>query len=403
MRAFLLLLILTLPACSATSVEPSDQTLILISYDGFRADYLEDFDLPNLRALAADGVWARDGMKPVFPSKTFPNHYSIATGLYPANHGIVANTMYDERRDSWFRISDRDAVEDPYWWGGEPIWVTAELQGLVSATYFWVGSEAPVKGIQPTYWLRHDQSVPGQDRVEAVLEWLDLPDDKRPRLITLYFSNTDTAGHLGGPDSDRNRRALEEGDRLLGLLLDGIEDRGIGHKTNLIVVSDHGMAEVDSERVIYLEDYVDRGVGRFVDYSPVLAIRVDEDRVDDVREDLAAAPGLDVLSDRELRALHYEGHWRIPSVIAQAQEGWTIYSTRDFHRQAGLANPGNHGFHPDLPSMRSLFIANGPAFQNGVEVEPFENIHLYELMTRVLGLDPAPNDGDPAVTRSFLR
>ncbi|NNE71669.1 MAG: sulfatase-like hydrolase/transferase [Rhodothermales bacterium] len=403
MRPLLLALVLLLSACSSTDREPSDQTLILISFDGFRADYLDTFDVPNLRALAAGGVWARDGIKPVFPSKTFPNHYAIATGLYPANNGIVANTMYDERRDAWFRISDRDAVEDPYWWDGEPIWVTAELQGMTAATYFWVGSEAPVKGVQPTYWFRHDASVPGAERVDQVLDWLDLPESERPQMITLYFSGTDTAGHIWGPHARRTGDAIEAADRQLGRLLEGLERRGIRDETNLVLVSDHGMAEVDPDQVVYLEDYLDRGVGRFVDYSPVLAIRVDDDDVARVRRDLSRAPGLDVLSDRDLAELNYTDHWRIPSVIALAHEGWTIYSSRAFHRQAGPANPGNHGYHPDLESMRSLFIANGPAFKNGLEVEPFENVHLYELMTRILGLTPAPNDGDPAVTQSFLR
>ncbi len=380
-----------------------DRTVILISIDGFRADYMTTQDVPNLKGLAKTGVWADDGMLPVFPSKTFPNHYSIATGLYPAHNGMVANTMYDEPRDAWFRISDRAAVEDPYWWGGEPVWVTAELQGQTSATFFWVGSEAPVKGIQPTYWFRHDASVPGEERVDQVLAWLDLPPEKRPSLITLYFSDVDTAGHLAGPKSDRAAQAVSEADRHIGRLVTGLSLRGIRDSVNLIVVSDHGMAEVQADSVIYLEDFIERDAGRFIDYSPVLAIQAEPDRAESVRASLRRAPGLDVLSPQDLKDLHYAGHYRIPNVMAQAHEGWTVYSTRAFHKRSGSASPGNHGFHPSLPSMRAVFIAQGPAFREGLRVDPFENIHLYHLITELLGLTPAPNDGHPSVTQPFLR
>lgn len=380
-----------------------DPTVILISIDGFRADYMMTHDVPNLRGLAESGVWAERGMLPVFPSKTFPNHYSIATGLYPAHTGMVANTMYDEPRDAWFRINDRDAVEDPYWWGGEPIWVTAELQGQTAATFFWVGSEAPVKEVQPTYWYRHDESVPGDERVDQVLAWLDLPAEERPSLITLYFSDVDTAGHLFGPGSERAAEAVSEADGHIGRLLTGLSLRGIRDSVNLIVVSDHGMAEVDPDSVVYLEDYIERDAGQFIDYSPVLMIRARPDRAESVRASLRRAPGLDVLSPKDLETLHYAGHHRIPNVIAQAREGWTIFSTRAFHERAGAPNPGNHGFHPDLASMRALFLAQGPAFREGLRVDPFENIHLYHLMTEILGLTPAPNDGDATVTQPFLR
>jgi predicted AlkP superfamily pyrophosphatase or phosphodiesterase len=411
MRFLIFLSALLLVSCGPDSTAESrqrsadkapDQTVILISIDGFRADYMTTQEVPNLQGLAETGVWADDGMLPVFPTKTFPNHYSIATGLYPAHTGMVANTMYDEPRDAWFRISDRDAVEDPYWWGGEPIWVTAEVQGQTSATFFWVGSEAPVKGVQPTYWYRHEQSVPGNERVDQVLAWLDLPAEERPSLITLYFSDVDTAGHLFGPTSDRAAAAISEADAHIGRLLTGLSLRGIRDSVNLIVVSDHGMAEVQADSAVYLEDYIERDAGQLIDYSPVLAIRAEPARAQAIRASLAGAPGLDVLSAADLERLQYDGHHRIPSVIAQAQEGWTVYSTRAFHERSGSPSPGNHGYHPSLPSMRALFIAQGPAFRQGLRVDPFENIHLYHLMTELLGLTPAANDGDPSVTRPFV-
>ncbi|MFT5142948.1 MAG: putative AlkP superfamily pyrophosphatase or phosphodiesterase [Rhodothermales bacterium] len=407
MRYILVLVSFALAACSPGTPQGSDEgrapTLILISIDGFRADFMDLYDVPNLSALAEGGVYANEGMLPVFPTKTFPNHYSIATGMYPASTGMVANTMFDERRNEWFRISDREAVEDPFWWGGEPIWVTAELQGQTSATFFWVGSEGPVKGIQPRYWFRHDESVPGTERVDQVLAWLDLPADDRPTVITLYFSDVDSQAHYHGPESAGARNAVEKTDALMGRLLQGLKDRRLEDSVNLMVVSDHGMTTVDPDSTVFLEDYFDPEDGMVVEYSPVLAIRPQRGREASVRAQLSQMPGVDLLGASDLEAFNYSGHYRIPAVIALAHEGWTIYSTREFPARSGPPNPGNHGYHPDSEGMRALFVAYGPAFERGVRVEPFENIHLYNLMARVVGLAPAPNDGDFAVVESFLR
>jgi len=243
-QLFLALATLMAVGCRAPD-RPNQETLILISIDGFRPDYLEWYDAPNLSALAREGVSAPDGMLPVFPSKTFPNHYSIVTGLYPSSSGMLSNTMYDEESDSWFRMRDRSAVEDPVWWGGEPIWVTAEKQGRVSATYFWVGSEAPIQGIQPTFWYRFDGSVPGKERVDQALAWLDLPLQERPTFITLYFEDVDSIGHRFGPESQEVEEAVARMDGLIGRLLVGLRERTLLDSVNLMIVSDHGMAEID--------------------------------------------------------------------------------------------------------------------------------------------------------------
>jgi predicted AlkP superfamily pyrophosphatase or phosphodiesterase len=400
-RLPVLLAAIVLAGCSPTQ-RSARQTLILISIDGFRADYLQWYDAPNLQRLASGGVSAPDGMQPVFPSKTFPNHYSIATGLYPASSGMVANTMYDERADSWFRISDREAVEDPYWWGGEPIWVTAEKQGQVSATYFWVGSEAPIQGIQPRYWYRFDSSVPMNDRVDQALDWMDLPDGERPSLVTLYFEEVDLQGHRHGPSSPEAERSVEEADALIGRLLDGLSDRGLSQEVNLMIVADHGMAATDPEKVVLLDEYLDPGDGLVVDYSPVLAIRPNPGRDQKVREAIRAMPGVRLLSEEVLEDYRYVGHYRIPGVVAIAETGWTIFSSRESWERSNTGL-GNHGYDPRSPEMGALFIANGPAFREGLEVSPFENIHLYNLMAEVLGLEAATNDGDFRVVSGFLR
>ncbi|MFO8100082.1 MAG: ectonucleotide pyrophosphatase/phosphodiesterase [Salinibacter sp.] len=273
-RLVLLALLLVLGAGCASPDSPDasepdpDAPLLLISIDGMRWDYLDVHDAPTLSRLATEGTHI-DRLVPVFPSKTFPNHYSIVTGLYPSNHGIIANNMYDPAMDASFSLDDRDAVESPDWWGGEPIWVTAEEQGLTAATYFWPGSEAPIQGVRPSDWFRYDGSVPGTTRVDQALEWLDRPSDTRPDFMTLYFSRVDTKGHYHGPTSDSVAVALQEVDGFLQRLVDGLEARGIEDEVNLIVTSDHGMTPTSSDRTIVLDEYIDLDDVRLIDMNPV--------------------------------------------------------------------------------------------------------------------------------------
>ena len=220
-------------------------SLLLVSFDGFRADYLDRFDLPNFRRVMARGTRAR-GMHPVFPTITFPNHYSLVTGLYPEHHGIVENSFFDPVRNDAFSFRNFQTVSDGTWFGGEPIWVTAERQGMVSACFFWPGSEADIKGIRPTYWNRYDGSVPNEQRIETVLGWLRLPADRRPHVITLYFSDVDSASHrtaIGGSDV---AAAVAAVDTALGMLLDGLDRLENRDRVLLMLTSDHGMADTGS-------------------------------------------------------------------------------------------------------------------------------------------------------------
>jgi predicted AlkP superfamily pyrophosphatase or phosphodiesterase len=403
--------ILLLVACLACASPPPSVSrpaagpppLILVSLDGFRPDYTARYGAPNLARLAEAGVHAPQGMIPVFPSKTFPNHYSIVTGLYPEHHGIVSNTIYDPERDAWFRIGDAEAIADPHWWGGEPIWVTAQRQGLRSATFFWVGSEAPVRGVQPTYWKPYDGSIPGAERVDQVLRWLDLPAHERPHLITLYFSAVDSAGHRHGPDSVEVARAVQRVDAHLGRLIQGLEARGLAERVNLVVLSDHGMAATSSEQVIVLDDYLDLSEIRIVERSPVLMLHPRPGKLGRVLRALDGAhPHLAIYSKEQLPArLHFGDHPRIPPVIGLADEGWTIRSSRR-KDSASEAQLGTHGYDGSLRSMRALFVASGPSFQKRLEIEPFENIQLYELFCALLGVEAAPNDGELDVLRRVL-
>lgn len=379
-------------------------TVILISIDGFRWDYLEKVELPNFQRLIKTGVRAK-ALIPAFPTKTFPNHYTIVTGLYPEHHGIVANTMYDPEFDAKFSMSNRDAVQDGRWWGGEPVWVTAEKQGQISAAFFWPGSEAEIDGFRPAYWKVYDDDFPNAARVDTVLAWLDLPAQRRPGFLTLYFSDVDHAGHDNGPDSPEVKTAIQNIDVLLGRLIAGLEKREILDRVNVIIVSDHGMTTVTSERVIYLDDYLDLNQVEIVDWNPIVAIRPREMNEDAIYQKLAVAhPHLQVYRKNEIPArLHYQDNRRIAPIIGIADDGWKISSHGRRKTREGFYTTGEHGYDNRLVAIRAIFIAHGPAFKSGLVVEPFQNIHIYNLICAILRLRPAPNDGSIDSVRVMLK
>ncbi len=408
----LLTVLLLLPGCGGTDLvrqeadtpapDQETGTVLLISLDGFRWDYLDKYDAPHLEELAEEGVRA-EHLIPAFPTKTFPNHYTLVTGLYPEHHGIVANNMYDPVFDASFSLGDRNAVADARWWEGEPLWVTAEKQGQKAATYFWPGSEAAIEGVRPSYWKPYDGRVPGPDRVAEVLEWLDLPPAERPTFLTLYFSTVDSRGHDSGPDSEAVEDAVEEVDGYLGMLIEGLEERELLDEINLIVTADHGMIATSSERVVILDDYIDLEEVQVVDWSPVLMLRPDEGKEEAVYQQLKQAPHLSVYRKAEIpERLHFQAHRRIPAVIGIADEGWSIATRERYEQNPARFNGGTHGYDNQLVSMGAVFVARGPAFKEGLVVGPFENIHLYNLMAAILGLDPAPNDGSLEAVRHLL-
>ena len=367
---------------------------MLVALDGFHPEYLERGPARELRRLAGEGVRAR-WMTPVFPTLTFPNLYSIATGLYPEHHGIVSNTIKDTVLGR-FTLRDTAAVRDPRWWGGEPIWATAVKQGQRAATYFWPGSEAPVGGLRPTYYQRYDSRVPNEERVRQVLEWLSLPPQQAPALVTLYLLDVDDAGHDFGPNAPETDSAIARVDRAIGMLLDGLRKRRLDGSVNVMVVSDHGMAELKPGQLIYLDDYVDTATVDIVDLGPVVSLRGRTGNDEEVYRRLRGAhPHLTVYRKSEVpEEYHYRAHPRIQPIIGVADEGWMV-TTRGYvaSRGAGRLPRGHHGYPPTLPAMRALFLARGPAFARGTVVQPFENIHVYSLLAHILGLTPAATDG----------
>jgi predicted AlkP superfamily pyrophosphatase or phosphodiesterase len=313
--------------------------------------------------------------------------------------------MYDPDLDTWFRLSNREAVMDGRWWGGEPVWVTAAKHGLTTAAFFWPGTEAAIQGIRPDRWKPYVHTTPNDIRVDTVLSWLDLPIEERPSLITMYFADVDDATHAYGTDAPETQAAIREVDRAVGRLLAGLDARGLLGKLNIVIVSDHGMADVARDRVIFLDDYLDLASVQIIDPSPLASIRPEPGDEDRVYEALAGrSPHLAVYRREEIPARwHFRAHRRIQPLQALADDGWSI-STRSYFATHPQAYRGaTHGYDNALPSMRATFLAMGPAFRRGVTVPPFQNIHVYELLCRLLGIAPAPNDGSPDSVTMLLR
>lgn len=372
----------------------------MISIDGFRYDYVEKYNAQHLLRLSGDGVRAT-AMQPSFPSLTFPNHYTLATGLYPAHHGLVDNLFYDRKRDAVYKVGNREAVEDGTWYNGIPLWVLAEKQQMISASYFWVGSESAVQNVRPTYYFKYQEKTDIDQRIGQVINWLRLPEDQRPHLITFYFSEVDHMGHSWGPDSDSVRSAVQFVDAAIGKMV--AEVAKLNLPVNFLVVSDHGMMQADTIHTITLPDV------------PVL-------------QPLKSMPGNEKVmlygkTDEEIKAAYdylkqHENHYtaylkketperwhygqediynRIGDIILLAEAGYTFGNGKRVH-------PGHHGYDNNLTDMNAVFMAWGPAFKTHTRIATFENVHVYPLVARILGLDiTQPIDGRLEILEPVLQ
>lgn len=397
----LVLATLLVGACQPTrEADTTTPPLLLISIDGFRHDYMQKAELPALQKLAADGLKA-DSLQHVFPTKTFVTHYATVTGLYAENTGVVANNMWDPARRSRFSLGNRDAVSDGYWYDGEPIWNTVEKAGKIAATYFWPGSEAQIGGMRPTIWKPYAGETPHDARVDQVLEWLALPEDRRPTFLTLYFSAVDSAGHRHGPDHPETVEAMAEVDRALGRLIEGLERQGIYGRVNILVTSDHGMQQIDLDRYILLDEFLDLSAVNVSDWGPAAQIwTVDGGPGPD--EILASIdtdhPGIRRAwkKGNAPARFHFDDHPRVPDVTIEAELGWMISNKPYFAgMQRGLLN-GMHGWDPAWHAMHGIFIASGPAFQPGERLPAVRSIDLYSLMANLMDVPPAETDGSLA-------
>lgn len=386
----------------ATATPSARHTVLLVSIDGLRADAVTADTMPTLDALARAGVRAQ-WMNPSYPTLTFPNHYTIVTGLRPDHHGIVHNNMHDPTlgagAQGWFSLNDRHAVQDPRWWGGEPIWVTLQRRGGHAATMFWPGSEAAIDGMHPDHWFPYRARVTSRQRVDQVLAWLDVPPAQRPDLVTLYFDRVDTAGHDHGPSSPDYAQAARGIDGALAQLLAGLSKLGLRDGIDIVVVSDHGMAGVAAGHKLFLDDAL-----AAAGLPPTAIDVISTGEV----VGFAATPGHEAAVDRALLGRHdhytcwrkgemparwhYGTNPRIPPIVCQTDVGYILLEN------AAASTPGHprgaHGFAPESPEMRAVFIANGPDFVAGATLPPFDNVDVYPLLARLLGIEPRPNDGD---------
>ncbi len=388
--AVTLLFALTGAPSFAEPPTPAPVTL-LISIDAFRADYLDRGVTPNLSALAAGG--ARAAMRPSFPSKTFPNHYALVTGLRPDRNGIVANNMTDEAIPGVkFATSNDAAVKDRRWWDqAEPIWVTAERARIVTGTMFWPGSEADIRGVRPHYAPHFDIKVPSEARVDQLLSWLDKPPPERPRFATIYFDAVDTAGHKFGPDSPGVNAAATQVDAAIGRLEAGLKARGI--TANIIVVADHGMAATSDDRRVFIDDLVGKDAYHALDMGPIGAIYPNPGHEAEVAKALVGPhPHLRCWLKKDIPArFHYGQNPRVAPIFCLPQTGWLL-TTHDFHPREPML--GDHGYDNNSPDMAAVFVANGPAFRHGVVLKTFDNVDVYPLLARLVGVKPQPNDGN---------
>lgn len=378
-------LALVLTACSslpkaAPSLEPS---VLLVSIDGYRWDYPTKHPSENLAAIRKDSLRA-ERLIPIFPTATFPNHYTIATGLYAEDHGVVGNEMYDPADGAHFSLRDKASLNDSRWWGGEPIWVTAEKQKVRTGTLFWVGANAAIQGTRPSLNVNYDPALTAEARVRKVIEWLELPQGERPRFLTLYFEDVDSAGHRFGPDSPEVGAAVARVDQAIGLLSSELEKRGWDKQLNVLFVSDHGMAPVAPEHVVRL-DPVPKGV-EVSGYGAVVHFFAQPKALGALERRLRR-PGVTVWRKEKIpEELHYRRNARIGDLVVVADEGWYLVPPGG----KGGDSKGTHGYPPSLPSMHGIFFARGPAFAANTDVGPIHNVTLYSLMAKVLGLTPAP-------------
>lgn len=401
---FTALVVAIVVAVMVASARQSRPTVILISIDALGAAMYAPDQMPTLARLAREGVRA-ESMRPIFPTKTFPNHYTMVTGLYAEHHGLVANNMWDPAMEDTYALGKREAVRDRRWYGGEPIWVTAETQDQRTAPLFWPGSEADITGVSPSHRMPYAGDLPNASRVDSVLAWLDLPEADRPTFLTLYFEDVDEAAHDYGLAARETHRAMQQVDSALARLVAGLEQRGILEAVNLIVVSDHGMAETSPERVLLLDERIDLERVHVSDWDPVAAIWPDSAYAEAALRRLRADTNhWTVWRKAEIPdRMHYRAHPRIAPLIVLADEGWSITSRDFFRRRRERFAGASHGYDNRLPSMQATFIARGPAFKRDTVVEPLQNIHLYELICAILGLTPAPNDGSLDSVRGMLR
>jgi predicted AlkP superfamily pyrophosphatase or phosphodiesterase len=393
--------VITVPNPPNTAAQQRKHYVILVSLDGFRYDYPKIYSAPSLLALGAKGASAPDGMLPSYPSITFPNHISIITGLYPEHHGIVGNTFWDPARGETYVYSQSKINSDGSWYGGTPLWVLAEQQGMRSASMFWPGSEAEIQGKRPSYYLHFDDKLDDEKRVDQVVAWLKLPPELRPHFITLYYSNVDHAGHNYGPDSDEVRAAVHHLDTMVGDLQSKVA--ALHLPVDIVVVADHGMVTLDNDPVT-LSDFAD--LSNFRTDGPMLYARSDAE-AEKAYEAFRAHPDSRFTAYRRANTpieLHFDANPREGDPVIVPNGPFVIRAVGSSEHGDPHKIRGGHGYNPrTMPQMKAIFFAAGPDIKAGVRLQPFENVNVYPFIARMLGLDPPTVDGTLGVLAPALK
>ncbi|NXQ77164.1 ENPP4 triphosphatase, partial [Quiscalus mexicanus] len=395
MSSMLMLFFAGILLCCARSAGDSVPKLLLVSFDGFRADYLETYKLPHLQEFIEDGVLVKE-VKNTFITKTFPNHYTIVTGLYEESHGIVANDMYDADAKKYFsQFND----SDPFWWNDAvPIWVTNQQQGKgASAAAMWPGSDVKINNTTPHFFMKYNFSVKFEERVERIVEWLN-SSDPVVNFAVLYWEEPDASGHKYGPSDTQNmHRVLEEVDKHVGFLMNKLKASGLWDTVNVIITSDHGMASCSAEKLIVLDKCLGRNNYTLIDRTPVAAVLPRQNKEDVYNLLKNCNSHMKVYLKEEIPdRFHYRHHKRIQPIILVADEGWTIVQNES------LSKLGDHGYDNALPSMHPFLAARGPAFRHSSSHGSLANVDIYPMMCHVLGLAPRPHNGTFANTKCLL-
>jgi len=397
---FLLIALLALLPSSLWAAGRDNYTVI-ISLDGLRWDYLDTYDVPFMDILARQGVKAV--MQPSFPSKTFPNHYTLATGLTPDHHGIITNIFWDRERSVEFSLSNKDTRSKGYYYGGDPIWLTAKHQGVKTATVFWVGSDVEINNDHPTYW--HDYQTEGEKmgyeaRIDEIIRLLSLPEKDRPHLVMGYFEEPDRSGHTYGPLNSMTRRAMEQMDRLLSQLWYRIQLLPIAGKVNLIITGDHGMTSVDPKRFVDIDDVLPKKwYERCCNDYPTLVYASAPQYIDSICDALQRVDHIRAWKKADIPAyLGYGTNKNMGDVVVLPDVGWL------FADKPSTTQRGSHGFDHMAADMQVGFRAIGPDFKVGYDKqERFRNVCIYPLLCHLLGVNPSPNDGSLDEVRDMLR
>ncbi|XP_063771288.1 bis(5'-adenosyl)-triphosphatase ENPP4 [Pseudophryne corroboree] len=385
--------------CSGeTAQNSSTPRLILVSFDGFRADYLGNYSLPNLQAFISDGVLVAE-VENVFITKTFPNHYSLVTGLYAESHGIVANSMYDPDTNMTFQISNYTSKTDPVWWNeATPIWVTNQRAGRRSGSAMWPGSDVRIQNTTVSEFMMYNRSVTFAERVNNIIEWFTRANDPI-NFATLYFEEPDSSGHRFGPDdTGKMAKVLSAVDDGIGYLVTKLKDVNLWDTVNVIITSDHGMAQCSKDRVIALDECIGRGNYTLVDSTPVAAILPLKDPISVYNLLKTCSEHMKVYLREDVPdRYHYKHNSRIQRIILVAHEGWTIVQNR-----SSSIVLGNHGYDNSLPSMHPFLAAHGPAYHKNYKMRTINSVDVYPMMCHILGLKAEPNNGTLANTKCLL-